>query len=127
MHISDMLSDKQRAIDVEIVKDFVSGRWSDQKIAEVLAFAQDGKMSAGNACCCIIGVHSSQNLHLACFERHYGAAKHKEPSITNVEFAYMRLGCYVSVNQVMINILSEVMAEREANRITAPELEHAFA
>lgn len=45
-----------------IVKSYISG-WSDQKLAEVLAFAEDGKMDYHNECCCLLGVASSDNLH----------------------------------------------------------------
>ena len=122
----------------QIVKDFVS-TWSDQKIAEVFAFNQDGKMDARSGCNCLLGVASSVFLHnTRCRIPHYLAIKHggayeeygvkQDLRAYNAEIAYFKLGDplirYVPLEQgqplrdrVFSEILTEVMAEREAAKL----------
>lgn len=124
----------------QIVKDFVS-TWSDQKIAEVFAFNQDGKMDALSACNCLIGVASSVLLHqkYECHDSHYirlkypdGIAGGVDKRIQGIEYAYFRLGLgrgpcesifdtQSERNRIFGEILQEVMAEREAARQGAPQ------
>jgi hypothetical protein len=102
------------------VKDFVS-TFDDQKLAEVLAFAEDGKMDHMNTCCCIRGVFSSTNLHVEyCSEPgHYARLDAYE-----AEDGYFWLDGYNGVykesqelrDREFIAILKQVMAEREAKR-----------
>lgn len=71
--------------------------WTDQKLAEVLAFNQDGKMDANRTCCCLIGVHTSDNLHeKRCYRDHYYRAHLKncgyDEAVGAAEFEYMVLG-----------------------------------
>lgn len=67
-------------------------RLSTEKLCGVLAFCEDGKMDMFNACCCHVGVLSSANLHVECFESHYTAAKCEKPEMLEEEYAYMLLG-----------------------------------
>lgn len=107
--------------------------WSDQKIAEVYAFAQDGKLGYTNPCCCIIGVGSSGNLHtefnsVACRNSlggclHYKFEREANPLAATAESAMLTLGFGLGMrgresldaqcSRLMAEILADVMRERE--------------
>jgi hypothetical protein len=72
-----------------IIRKLIGG-WSDQKLAAVYAFNQDGKMSFFHACNCLVGVHSSEVLHTGfCGGQHYNEAVR---GMRFEEFAYLILG-----------------------------------
>lgn len=110
-----------------IVKQFISERWSDQKIAEVFAFNQDGKMQATHTCCCLIGVSSSENLHAdPCGVTHYLNLRRTDVpefggDVAKAEVAYLSLSGHPRVqseiDRILGEILMEIMAEREALRV----------
>lgn len=108
---------------VRIVMDYVSA-WTDQKLAEVAAFCEDGKMHFYNPCCCLIGVSSSINLHRdfrTCGGIHYTKLRVGNPEANCVENAYQILGKETdghggygqpTRDQRFLAILREVMGER---------------
>jgi hypothetical protein len=120
----------------QIVKDFVS-QWNTEKICQVMAFAEDGHMDYLNPCSCLIGVHSSDVLHdVQCEEGHYNRwvyGSGYRPSAVTAENSYMMLGSATgasvfigqsSRDRVFVEILKEILAEREAKTV---ELEPALA
>jgi hypothetical protein len=109
------------------VKRFVAFEWTDQKLAEVLAFAEDGKMGFWRPCNCLIGVHGSANLHRSCQDAHYARSKRINPRLQTVETAYRCLGLktdssWIARNSIrqrrFIAILHEVIADRDAKART---------
>lgn len=59
------------------IRAWIRAHFSDQKCAEVLAFAQDGRMSYTDPCGCLMGVTKSSYLHQGdhiCTSRHYDEA-----------------------------------------------------
>jgi hypothetical protein len=64
----------------QIVRDWVRTHFSDQKLASVLAFNADGKMSFRNPCGCLMGVTYSERLHTGhdCDREHYWHARRKD-------------------------------------------------
>jgi hypothetical protein len=69
--------------------------WSDQKLAEVLAFNEDGKMRYMSGCSCIIGVSGSDVLHEQCRlttpDHHYYKTKDSAKIYSLAETEYARL------------------------------------
>jgi hypothetical protein len=122
-----VMPEKMLAVNKEWVATFVS-RWSDQKLAEVLAFAQDGKMSYQNQCCCLLGVASSDNLHVEhCHnygdqESHYHRFRNETHRALSSEMAYFGLGYHQEERDFnFIQVLEEVIARREALHETIQE------
>lgn len=126
----------------QIVREFVS-RWSAQKLFDVLAFAQDGKMDYVLPCCCLLGVSTAIVLHewiqgltgnVNCpdWEGHMAAFDaSKFAGDGNVEQAYLILGYPLeysnedrrSIDQILRNrefiaILESVIAERETASVS---------
>lgn len=114
----------------QTVKKFVSSRWSDEKVAQVLAFNEDRKMAYSDSCSCIVAVHSSVVLHSSydnvlhgwwifswsgrCTSCHYQRAKQADPSMALVEGAYRWMANGDEHRAVVLDgILREVIAERE--------------
>jgi hypothetical protein len=79
------------------IKKYVSGL-SDQRLAEIYAFCEDGNMRFFNPCCCLVGVVSSpSHLHTNhCDLPHYRAAC-EDPLAALAENEYRQLGTAVSV------------------------------
>ena len=80
---------------IEILADRVR-TWTDEKLAIVLAFAEDGKMQYSNPCCCFLGVESFDVMHddrSACggYAMHYHRAVADEGSRL-AEEAYYQIG-----------------------------------
>lgn len=123
--------------DQELVKNFIRERWDDQKRAEVLAFAEDGKMDRWNTCCCLIGVSSSENLHTNCEylgeKDHYRQYKYRDGKLSRdhllsqederAEIAYMSITKPNGVvdYSIFIRLLREVIAESEAGKTNQEE------
>jgi hypothetical protein len=63
-----------------IVRDWVRANFSDQKLASVVAFNADGKMSFRNPCGCLMGVTYSEHLHMGqnCNREHYWQARKQD-------------------------------------------------
>ena len=93
-----------------VVKKFVSERWGDQKLAEVLAFVEDGKMDYGNGCCCLLGVDSSDNLHTDTQD-----ANHKPQHYTDTRWTIPMLVPNVVVAEAELGYdwLSQKFSQRE--------------
>ena len=70
-------------------------QFSDQRLAEVLAFNDDGKMNYNNPCSCLLGVTLAVRLHTKCGQDykvwHYRRAR-ALPGGPAAEVAYFRLG-----------------------------------
>lgn len=64
----------------QIVRGWIRANFSDQKLAEVMAFNADGKMSFRNPCGCLMGVTFSSRLHEGrdCDREHYWAARKQD-------------------------------------------------
>src|SRR4051812_8934072 len=62
----------------QAVRTFIRAHFDDQRLHEVIAFNDDGKMQYSSACCCLLGVTlSSTPLHRYCEvsgEHHYTQA-----------------------------------------------------
>ena len=71
---SDLRKSKQ------IVRGWVRANFSDQKLASVVAFNADGKMSFRNPCGCLMGVTYSDRLHEGhdCNREHYWIARRQD-------------------------------------------------
>jgi hypothetical protein len=73
-------------------------RYSDQKLCDVLAFCEDGRMNYRLFCNCLLGVFSSSVLHVqACTHdtdppHHYHRLKLLDPLAAPAESAYHWLG-----------------------------------
>jgi hypothetical protein len=120
----------------KIVKEFVS-HWTDQKLCEVLAFCEDGKMRYYSWCGCLLGVASSRVLHTFCYDPvHYIDYKRNYLGAAIAERAYFHMagdakaipGFLSSATDIwhqkerdvnLIAILKEVLQEREAARLTS--------
>jgi len=121
-----MQLDEARAI----VREFVS-KWTTQKLCEVLAFAEDGKMCFGLSCQCLAGVSFDKfPLHLRkdCpnFAEHLQYLRDLQ-KVSEAEYAYNILGSYrVTIDEPgwieradefrtsgLIAIICEVLASRE--------------
>ena len=48
----------------QIIRQWVGANFSDQKLANVMAFNADGKMTFRNPCGCLMGVTYSEPLHI---------------------------------------------------------------
>jgi hypothetical protein len=81
----------------KIIKDFISERWSDEKVVQVFAFNEDGKMHFINSCSCLTGVHSSEVLHTHCLSpyhrRNHWELARRDPQVVMAESAYLWLMC----------------------------------
>lgn len=64
----------------KIVREWVRVHFSDQKLASVVAFNADGKMSFRNPCGCLMGVTHSEPLHVGhnCDREHYWMARRED-------------------------------------------------
>jgi hypothetical protein len=68
----------------QLIRDWVRANFSDQKLASVVAFNADGKMSFRNPCGCLMGVTYSELLHAGhdCDREHYWTARKQDLSQT---------------------------------------------
>jgi hypothetical protein len=64
----------------QIVREWVRAKFSDEKLASVAAFNEDGKMSFRNPCGCLMGVTLSDRLHEGqdCNREHYWLARRED-------------------------------------------------
>lgn len=64
----------------QIVRDWVRQNFSDERLAAVVAFNADGKMSFRNPCGCLMGVTHSEQLHVGqgCNREHYWLARKQD-------------------------------------------------
>jgi hypothetical protein len=64
----------------QIVREWVRANFSDQKLANVVAFNADGNMSFRNPCGCLMGVTFSERLHAGhdCDRQHYWLARRQD-------------------------------------------------
>lgn len=135
---------ESRARAMEIIRRVVDKHWTDEKVAQVLAFAQDGKMSNEYACNCLLGVSTTDALHHleGCQDviGHYTRFRdlQQDEEWAEAERAFMHVGFYMpdgtSVlrgsdalrNLAMVQILSSIIREREfrraSERFELPEL-----
>jgi len=68
----------------QVVREWVRGNFSDEKLAGVAAFNADGKMTFRNPCGCLMGVTYSDRLHVdqECNRKHYWRARRQDLSQT---------------------------------------------
>lgn len=136
---------------VAVIREFVS-HWNDQKLCEVMAFAEDGKMHFDDSCSCLIGVASSKVLHdhTGCPDLgHYLRMRQggndcrlpHVPYISAVESAYSLIGFkfnrstpgsqgyFASADATrafyLIHVIKQVLAERESAQAVREVPEHA--
>ena len=64
----------------QIIREWVRAKFSDQKLASVVAFNADGGMSFRNPCGCLMGVTYSERLHVGhdCNREHYWIARRQD-------------------------------------------------
>ena len=113
MNIKKVNIKKARAIVAAYIKP-----WSTDKICQVIAFCEDGKMDAFHTCSCLIGVDSSSVLHESedeCAEGpHYRLRRwYYEPAV-EAEFAYIKFGDQRTRDRELIAILRDELAARES-------------
>src|SRR5580704_7531548 len=84
-----------------IVRDYISD-WTEEKLCQVLAFCQDGKMQFCDSCSCLLGVASSDVLHTS-------ADKHGLPGHDSAYFKDILYNTshYVKALQTGIGSLAE--------------------
>jgi hypothetical protein len=109
----------------ETVNSFIHS-WSEQKLCDVLAFCEDGRMDFDKLCCCLLGVASSQVLHIECNQdvtsqnHHYMVLRRENPEAIAAEEAYYLLGGPLDDQQSrdahLCKILRAELARREAAR-----------
>jgi hypothetical protein len=64
----------------QMIREWVRTHFSDEKLASVLAFNEDGKMGFRSPCSCLMGVTYSDHLHLGydCQHEHYWRARRED-------------------------------------------------
>lgn len=69
----------------QTVREWVREHFSDEKLASVCAFNEDGKMSFRNPCGCLMGVTLTDRLHDGkdCNREHYWAARRVDVAQTH--------------------------------------------
>ena len=80
-----------------VVRDWVRAQFSDEKLAGVSAFNEDGKMTFRNPCGCLMGVTYSERLHVGegCNREHYWLARRQDLAQTRrfaALFPFSRIG-----------------------------------
>jgi hypothetical protein len=123
------------------IRAFIQAHWSDEKLAEVYVFNQDGKMDLHNACSCVLGVTLAATLHhKQCgpllSDMHYSVAKFL-PGAREAEMGYAKIrSCCVEgrtadewpgIAQRRLSAIfrSEMRRRRRVAVQTIPELAHA--
>ncbi len=81
----------------QMVREWVRANFSDEKLASVAAFNEDGKMSFRNPCGCLMGVTYSSQLHVGhgCNREHYWIARRQDLAQTRrfaSFFPFSRIG-----------------------------------
>jgi hypothetical protein len=107
----------------QIIREYIRQHFSDEKLAQVYAWNQDGKMLATDPCGCLLGVTSSAQIHNWSKEgcpnsKHYFEAK-AIPGAVEAEQAFFRLSHGHSNSRrqpVMSAILRAEMKRRDAIR-----------
>src|ERR1041385_9011185 len=80
----------------QLIRRWISERFSDERLAEVYAFNQDGRMRFLDPCGCLLGVTGSHALHQSngkCDQQHYRDL-YTEKLAINVGYAYNLLGYF---------------------------------
>jgi hypothetical protein len=69
----------------QAVREWVRANFSDQKLASVVAFNADGRMTFRNPCGCLMGVTHSDRLHVDdnCDRKHYWLARRQDLAQTH--------------------------------------------
>ena len=90
----------------QIVREWVRANFSDQKLASVVAFNADGKMSFRNPCGCLMGVTHSEHLHqdTGCNREHYWQARRQDLAQTR-RFAALFLSSRIGKAEKAYNFL----------------------
>jgi len=134
----------------QVVREWVRGNFSDEKLASVAAFNADGKMTFRNPCGCLMGVTYSDRLHVdqECNRKHYWRARRQDLSQTRrlaawfpasrigkAEKAYNFLGLSAALNSCFGDdelrrrrfsaILRAEMRRRERLRLVSEEFQPA--
>ena len=134
----------------QVVREWVRGNFSDEKLAGVAAFNADGKMTFRNPCGCLMGVTYSDRLHVdqECNRKHYWRARRQDLSQTRrlaawfpasrigkAEKAYNFLGLSAALNSCFGDdelrrrrfsaILRAEMRRRERLRLVSEEFQPA--
>jgi hypothetical protein len=114
----------------QVVREFIRMYWDDQKLTEVLAFAQDGKMTYVDPCGCLLGVTKAVHLHTrstACNTSHYSEALNASRFAQHAEQAFHKLDLlpynqeyYLArLNARMVAIIKAEIRRRD--RLKAPK------
>jgi hypothetical protein len=62
----------------QLIRRWISERFSDERLAQVYAFNQDGRMQYSSPCACLLGVTTAKHLHSwgdGCWATHYRVLK----------------------------------------------------
>src|ERR1041385_5578348 len=80
----------------QLIRRWISERFSDERLAEVYAFNQDGRMRFLDPCGCLLGVTGAETLHSkkcsAGWPPHYAKILHGSRFAHQVQDAYNVLG-----------------------------------
>lgn len=115
----------------EVVSNFLRTAYTDDKLAALLAHAEDGKL-AFESCCCLIGIptahHALQPHREGIWEEPHLELARLEVAGRVAESAFERLAKTDRARRTkLIPLIRAEMARREAERITGvpkPELAH---
>jgi hypothetical protein len=80
----------------QVIREWVRANFSDQKLASVVVFNADAKMTFRNPCGCLMGVTRSDHLHEGhgCNREHYWLARRQDLAQTR-RFAALFPACRV--------------------------------
>jgi hypothetical protein len=98
------------------IRDFMKEHYTDERLAELLAHAQDGKLSY-YSCCCFIGVATAQKALVGATvfnwhgDKHYTAARRLSGAIT-AEAAFGALGNAAKRRRLLIPMIRAEMKRR---------------
>lgn len=109
--------------DIDCITSFIHPH-SEQKLCDVLAFCEDGRMNSRNGCRCLLGVFSSAVLHDHCLHPlhvpgHYYTLKETRGAST-AEAAYIRLGA--EAEELMFRAEGQKLRDHHFLKILRAEL-----
>jgi hypothetical protein len=90
----------------QIVREWVRANFSDQRLASIAAFNEDGRMRFRNPCSCLLGVTYSDPLHEGddCNREHYWFARRQDLAQTRC-FAALFPTCKIGKAEKAYNFL----------------------
>lgn len=100
----------------QVVANFVTNYWTDDKVRDVFKFNSEGKMRPSNACSCFIGVSSSEVLHEDRIANHTHYQEYRNKMGSEANWAEH---CYMALHHPRRSLDTILRAEMERRGITA--------